>query len=70
MNVYNYSNNYQYSLTITIIRNIIEYLAVSNSGFPVLMLTLKRAFDTQAWSAVGNVCFQPVGSGGSSWERK
>lgn len=37
------------------------YLATSNSGFPVLEFFLKMAFETQAWSAWGKVCFQPWG---------
>ena len=40
------------------------YLAMSNSGLPVFVFTLKGAFDTHKWSAL--LCFQPSGSGFSA----
>lgn len=39
------------------------YLGMSNSGLPVFVFTLKRAFDTHAWSALAKLCFQPSRSG-------
>lgn len=42
------------------------YLGMSNSGLPVFVFTLKKAFDTHAWSALGKLCFQPSGSGFSA----
>ena len=41
-------------------------LAMSNSDLPVFVFTLKRAFDTHAWSALGKLCFQPRRSGFSA----
>ena len=38
------------------------YLAVSSSGLPVQVFALKRALDTQAWSAFGRLCFKSCGS--------
>ena len=36
---------------------------MSNSSLPVFVFTLKKAFDTHAWSALGKLCFQPSRSG-------